>query len=108
MPSSEAVRQVQPAYSGAIRVMPNGFVFPPGAIAPAPAPASLTPEQMEEARRNSLRMALVYERSAGTRSLILWGIVLAVSSILWLLHWRILRQERAAASELQDGMARER
>ena len=52
---------------------------------------------MEEARQNSLRMSLVYERSSGVRSLILWSITLAVSGILWLLHWRILRQERAAA-----------
>jgi hypothetical protein len=88
--------QAQPAFAGAMRVMPNGVVLPPGVTPPAP--PTLTPKQMEDARRNSLRMALVYERSSGMRSLILWGITFAVSGVLWLLHWRILRHERGAAA----------
>lgn len=89
--------QAPPVFPASIRAMPDGMLLAPGVTAPAP--PALTPQQMEEARRNSLQMALVYERSSGIRSLILWGIILAVSSVLWLLHWRILRQERAAAIE---------
>lgn len=88
--------QAQPAYSTAIRVLPNGMALPPG-VTMSP-PPSLTPQQMEEARANALRMALVFERSSGTRSLILWGITLMVSGVLWLIHWGILRRERAAAA----------
>lgn len=88
--------QAQPAYSTAIRVLPNGMALPPGVTMPPP--PSLTPQQMAEARESALRMALVFERSSGTRSLILWGITLLVSGVLWLIHWGILRRERAATA----------
>jgi len=88
--------QAQPVYPAAIRVLPNGMALPPGVTMPPP--PSLTPQQMEEARANALRMALVFERSSGMRSLILWGITLVVSGVLWLIHWGILRRERAAAA----------
>lgn len=88
--------QAPAEYAAAARVAPGGMVvFPPFGSA---APPSLTPEQMKKARQTALRLALVYERGSGTRALILWGITLVVSGVLWLLHWRILRRERDGAS----------
>jgi hypothetical protein len=93
--SYQSQLQLPSPVSSAVRVMPGGYALPPGVTMPPP--PSLTPKQMDEMRRNSLRSALVFERSAGTRSLLLWGITLMVSAILWLLHWRILRDARATA-----------
>jgi hypothetical protein len=93
--SYQSQLQLPSPVASAVRVMPGGYALPPGVTMPPP--PSLTPKQMDEMRQNSLRSALVFERSAGTRSLLLWGITLLVSSVLWLLHWRILREGRATA-----------
>ncbi len=93
--SYQSLLRLESPVASAVRVVPDSFMLPPGGSMP-PRP-SLTPKEMEESRQNNLRAALVYERSAGTRSLILWGITLLVSAVLWLLHWRILREARAAA-----------
>jgi hypothetical protein len=90
----QAQLQMPSPVASAVRVMPGGYALPPGVTMPPP--PSLTPKQMEEMRQKSLRSALVFERSAGTRSLLLWGITLVVSAVLWLLHWRILRGARGA------------
>jgi hypothetical protein len=93
--SYQSQLQLPAPISSGVRVMPGGYALPPGVTMPPP--PSLTPKQMEEMRQNSLRSALIFERIAGTRSLIQWTITLLVSGVLWLLHWRILREARATA-----------
>ena len=87
---------VAPAYGGVVQVDP-ALATVRGGPQMLPPPPPPTPRQMREARERAARWAIDNERSSGVRGMLLWGIVLGVSGVLWMLHWRILRQQRATA-----------
>lgn len=89
-----------PVYTAPIHVNPQFFPAPPGAVLAQPIPSAPlpSPKEMERLRRESSSYTLQVERGAGTRALILWGIVLVVSSVLWVLHWRLMKSEQGGAA----------
>ena len=71
---------------------------PPGAAINRPAgPPNLSGAESDRIRLEGSRRAMVYmkavliEGQSGRRGLIYWTITLLVSSVLWFLHWRMLR-----------------
>lgn len=55
------------------------------------APSATTHSQLrEEARAYGIEQ----ERQSGLRGVFLWGSVLLVSALLWLVHWRLLNSRR--------------
>ena len=83
-----------PIYGGTYQVNPALVGAVGGVAIPTPPPPP-SPAQLREARERARQWAIESERTSGVQGVILWGIVFCVSGVLWALHWRILRRERA-------------
>lgn len=57
-----------------------------------------SPSQADRMQREYMDRATANERRNGLRGAIYWSITLLVSSVLWVLHWRVLKIEQSSAA----------